>query len=193
MGAAEATTPPPALKARVLAAAERTPQQPPRSTPAVHEVAERRSRRPRRRTAWLAAAAAAAVVVTGGVIGVQVMRDEDPTLAAPVSQVFEAADARTATVSTENGGKLTVGVSPSRNEMAVDTRDLPELDEGQDYQLWAIHGDQVVSVGVLEDIGDGASMDLPEQDTTVALTIEPDGGSDQPTSDPIVQVDPRAV
>jgi anti-sigma-K factor RskA len=96
-------------------------------------------------------------------------------------------------VRTANGGKLTVGVSPSRNEMAVDARDLPELDDERVYQLWAVHGEEVVSVGVLHDTDEGAAMGMPEEDTRVAVTVEPDGGSEQPTTTPIVEVDPRAV
>jgi anti-sigma-K factor RskA len=202
MGGAEASAPPAHLKARILAAAERTPQQPPRPAPAPDETADgipdelaaRRTGSARRRwPALLAGAAAALVVVMGGIVGLQAMQEDEPTLAPAVSQVFGADDARTATVGTENGGKLTVGVSPSRNEMAVDTRDLPELDDEHVYQLWAVHGDEVISVGILQDLGDGASMGMPEEDTEVAVTVEPEGGSDQPTSDPIVQVDPRAV
>jgi anti-sigma-K factor RskA len=149
---------------------------------------------PRRRwPSWLAAAAAAVVVAGGGIIGLQAMDEEEPTLPVAVSQVFEAEDARTATVRTENGGKLTVGVSQSRNEMAVDTRDLPELEGEQVYQLWAVHGEEMVSVGVLEDTDEGAAMGMPEEDTRVAVTVEPDGGSEQPTTAPIIEVDPREV
>ena len=96
-------------------------------------------------------------------------------------------------LSDADGGKLTVGVSAERNEMAVDTRDLPELDEEHVYQLWTVHGDAAVSVTVLDDLGDGASMELPEEDTTVAVTVEPAPGSEEPTMTPIAQVDPRAV
>jgi anti-sigma-K factor RskA len=193
LGGAEAAAPPPELKARILAAAERTPQEPPahavRRVPQAGASVDQRRRWP----VWLAAAAAAVVVAGGGVIGLQAMDEEEPTLPVAVSQVFEADDARTATVRTENGGKLTVGVSPSRNEMAVDTRDLPELDGEQVYQLWAVHGEEMVSVGVLDDSDEGTAMGMPEENTTVAVTVEPDGGSEQPTTAPIVQVDPRAV
>jgi anti-sigma-K factor RskA len=199
MGAAETTSPPPHLKARILAAAERTPQQPPRATPtaapaAAPTAAPAAADLPRRRwPGWLAAAAAAAVIAGGGIIGWQASQDDEPSLPVAVSQVFEADDVRTATVSTENGGKLTVGVSPSRNEMAVDTRDLPELDDEHVYQLWTVRGGEAASVVVLEEPDAGAAMGLPEEDATVAVTVEPEGGSDQPTTTPIVQVDPRSV
>ncbi len=190
MGAAQSESPPAELKARVLAAAARTPQQPPRPTGAPVAGATRRSHRLR----WLAAAAAAVVVAGGGALGVRaIVDDEQPTLSPAAVQVFEADDARTATVETANGGRLTVGVSPGRNEMAVDTRGLPDPGEGLVYQIWAVHGDEMVSAAVLEDLDEGAAMGMPGEDTEVAVTIEPAPGSEQPTSDPIVSVDPRAV
>jgi anti-sigma-K factor RskA len=36
-------------------------------------------------------------------------------------------------------------------------------------------------------------MRLPADGTTVAITIEPPGGSDQPTQKPIVAMDPATV
>ncbi|WP_148570729.1 anti-sigma factor [Nocardioides caldifontis] len=188
MGAAEAEPPPPELKARVLAAADRTPQQPPRLDLRPRE----RGAQPRRWRTWVAAAAAAVVVAGGAAVTVDALRDDEPVPTA-VEQVFEAEDARTATVETANGGRLTVGVSPSRNEMAVDTSGLPDPGEGRVYQIWAVHGTEMVSAAVLDDVEAGAAMGMPEEDTEVALTVEPAGGSEQPTSAPIVQVDPRDV
>lgn len=196
MGAAEAVSPPAELKDRVLAAVDRTPQQPPTVAASRTEPASladrRRAREARPRFGrWLGAAAAAAVVVVGGVVGIQALQDDDPALSPSVTQVLEAADARTATVETANGGQLTVGVSPERDEMAVDTRDLPDPGEGLVYQVWAVHGTEMVSAAVLDDPDSGAAMGMPEEGTEVALTVEPAGGSEQPTGDPIVQVDPR--
>jgi len=185
MAQAEAVAPPPTLRARVLTAAERTPQQPP-PVAVVRHV-------PRRRR-WLAAAAAAVIVVGGGIVGVNALTgDDDPALDAQVAEVFEADDARTATVSTENGGKLTVGVAPGNGEMAVDARELPELDDEHAYQLWTLQDGQATSAGVLPPDATGAAMPLPEGQTQVALTIEPAAGSEQPTTEPIVTVDPTEV
>ncbi len=193
MGAAQAEAPPSELKARVLAAAARTPQQPPTARTAAPAAPAAPAAKPNR-LRWLAVAAAAVVVAGGGALGVRAVLDDDgPQLSPAAVQVFEADDARTATVETANGGRLTVGVSPSRNEMAVDTTGLPDPGEGRVYQIWAVHGDEMISAAVLEDLEQGAAMGLPEEDTEVALTIEPAPGSEQPTGDPIVRVDPRAV
>jgi anti-sigma-K factor RskA len=194
MGAAEATAPPPELRAKVLAAADRTPQMPPLRS------SRRRGGRPatHRWTTWVASAAAAVVLVGGGAVGLRAALEDDPTrpqptLSAAALEVFDAPDARTATVLTVNGGKLKVGVSPSHGEMAVDTRGLPALDKRHVYQIWAVHGRRMVSAAVLADPTAGAAMALPPARTEVALTVEPRGGSKQPTTKPIAQVDPRAV
>jgi anti-sigma-K factor RskA len=195
MGAAEAAAPPADLKSRILAAADRTPQEPPANSGATSTSRTSTPASPGRPrwAPWLAAAAAAVVVVGGGAFGVQAMLTDDPTLNQGVVRVFEAQDAHTATVSTEDGGELTVAVSASRKEMAVDTRELPALDENHVYQLWSVHGEKMVSAAILTDPENGAAMGMPDEKTTVALTVEPAGGSEQPTTEPIVQVDPYEV
>lgn len=205
MGAAEAVAPPPDLKARILAAADRTRQEPPAGpvTAGTSEPTPIRSAgtsstaagehgRPRWVT-WLAAAAATLVVAGGGAYGVQAMLDDEPPLSLAATRVFEAQDAHTATVETTEGGQLTVAVSAGRKEMAVDTRELPALDENHVYQVWSVHGDEMVSAAILSDPEIGAAMGMPDEETQVALTVEPAGGSEQPTTEPIVQVDPYEV
>ena len=73
--------------------------------------------------------------------------------------------------------------------MAVDTRSLPDPGEGRVYQLWTGHEGEMIDAGVLTPADTGAAMDMPEPGDTVNLTVEPAGGSEQPTSDPIVTVD----
>jgi anti-sigma-K factor RskA len=186
MGAAEATAPPASLKARVLAAADQQPQLPPKVT----------SLETRRRRPWLpriAAAAAAVVVVAGGAFGVsQLGGDDQSPLASGVSQVFSADDHHETKVSTKYG-EVRVATSPSRNEMAVDARGLEPLDAGRVYQVWSIQGTRHDPVVVLGGDVRGASMAMPTKGTTVAITVEPAGGSKQPTTEPIVTVDPASV
>lgn len=198
MGASEALAPPVHLKERVLAAADQTPQLPPRATPAgaVTDVVSESTTGPRHRWgARLLAAAAAVAVVTAGLFGIGQLLEDDETssqLTAGVVRVFEADDANTATMPTANGGKISVATSPRLGEMAVDTDELPALDEEHVYQLWAIRDGAISSVGVLEP-EKGASMEMPDPDTEVAITVEPVGGSRQPTTDPIMQVNPSEV
>ncbi len=204
MGAVETVAPPAELRARVLAAADRTPQQPPVPRRAEDRVVTTfrdpaRSGSPRgnrsgRRWHRLAVAAAAVLIVGGGAVGIGQVLGSDPEQLTPAEQVFRADDATKVDEPTRNGGTLLVAVSPGRGEMAVDTAELPELDGGRVYQLWTVGvDDAAVSVGVIESPGETAAMEMPPAGTKVALTIEPSGGSEQPTEAPIVMLEPAAV
>jgi len=184
MGAAEAEAPPAALKARVLQAAARQPQLP----PVVTEVAPGKRRR---RLAILVAAAAAVVAVVVGVVTTEVQHGSQ--LAQPVAAVFHAPDSQTVRVRTSNGGTLTVAVSHRLHEMAVDTHRLPPLPTAQVYQLWEMAGGHARSAGLVDNPAAGQAMPLPPRSTRVAITIEPAGGSVQPTTQPIVVLRPSQV
>ncbi len=186
MGASEASAPPPALRARVLAAADQQPQLPPKVRPAGGPG-------PRRWTPRLLAAAAAVLLVVAGGIGYSQIHHDQPQLSASVSRVFTASDAHKATVDTANGGTVTVATSRRLNQMAVETDRLPRLGGQQVYQIWAVHGGAMTSAGVLTNVTAGKSMSMPAPGTEVAITIEPAGGSERPTTKPIVTVDPASV
>jgi anti-sigma-K factor RskA len=134
------------------------------------------------------------LVLTGGaVVAVwQSQQDDTSVVASTVNQVFTAPDAHTAAVSTDHG-RLVVATSPSMGRMAVRTDGLRALSGQRVYQLWAIHGDTPTSAGVVKDLRKGAAMAMPSEGTTVAITVEPQGGSEQPTTPPIVTVDPQGV
>lgn len=187
MGASEAVTPPPYLKVRVLEAADRTPQQPPRVTPVG-------AARPSRWSPRLVAAAAAAVLVVGTAIGVGVTVGEpdEVALAGGVVEVFTAPDARSVEVETTHG-PLKVATSRSEGEMAVDTSSLVPLDDEHVYQVWTIVAGDPLPVAVLDQPDAGAHMGMPEPGTQVAITVEPAGGSQRPTTEPIAQLDPSTV
>ena len=73
--------------------------------------------------------------------------------------------------------------------------DLPELPEGQTYEMWTIDEDEPESRGLFK-AGEGPSIKAIDQPIsgaeTFAITVEPEGGSPQPTSDPIVTADLRS-
>ena len=185
MGASEAVTPPPALRARVLAAADQLPQLPPKVTPS--------SAAPSRRwTARVLSAAAAVVLVVAAGFAVSQSRQDQPSITASTASVFAAQDAHTKTVETDHGS-LTVATSPSLGRMAVRTDGLQKLPTSRAYQMWTIHGGTATSAGLLEDLKAGKVMSMPSAGTTVAITVEPAGGSTEPTGKPIVTVDPEQV
>ncbi len=195
MGAGEAAPPPAYLKARVLAAADRTPQMPPRTSGGgtVVEVP------PHRWGRRLMLAAAAVVLVVAAGVGITQLGNEPEAqqglLAEGVVRVFQAEDAHTAEMPVEAAGRegrIRVATSPGLNEMAVDTDELPPLDGEHVYQLWAVQGEDMVPVTVL-DREKGAFMEMPAADTEVAISVEPVGGSVQPTTDPIMRVNPNEI
>ena len=187
MGAVEATAPPSALKARILAAADAQAQLPPKVTP----IEQARSRRWRPR---LAAAAAAVVLAATGGVAYQALSgpDDSPVASESVAQVFAASDARTVSVTTANGGRLKVATSARAGQMAVETKGLPKL-ENRTYQMWAIRNDRPTSVGLIDDVKEGKVMPIPAAGTKVAITVEPLGGSKQPTLPAIITMDPEEV
>jgi anti-sigma-K factor RskA len=69
-------------------------------------------------------------------------------------------------------------------------RGLQDLPDDRTYQLWVIGGDGIESAGLL-DVEDGVARawvgDAPAG-SSLAVSVEPEGGSDQPTTTPIVNV-----
>jgi anti-sigma-K factor RskA len=65
---------------------------------------------------------------------------------------------------------------------------LPALADGKVYQLWVVNGDEAASAGVLS--ADGGSVRRLADDFSsgdaLAMTVEPAGGSAQPTTTPVV-------
>lgn len=183
-----AVEPPPHLRSVVLdrVAAEAstvTPLAPRRDGRASSET-RRREHRPGR---WLAAAAAA-VVLAGGVWGVARTLDPDPT-----SQVLQAADAAEHTADTEDG-PVAVVVSDAAGQAVVQLPgNFAAPQSGQVYQAWFVGPDGAArSAGLLtaETVAEGRSLleGSPDGAVAVGLTVEPAGGSTQPTTEPFVVV-----
>ncbi len=73
----------------------------------------------------------------------------------------------------------------------ITVEDLAPLPTDQTYQVWAISGDDVATgIGLFNTSASGEASTALEVDLTnaefVAITIEPAGGSPQPTSDPVL-------
>ncbi len=67
--------------------------------------------------------------------------------------------------------------------------DMPSMPEDRTGQVWVIHDDKPLPSGLLEPSGNMAATaittPLSEADA-IAVTVEPAGGSDKPTSDPVL-------
>ena len=204
LGVAAAETPPERLRQRVMAQVATTRQEPP--TPDTATAATRR--RAARRTGWAvrltaaAAGLAAAAAVVLGVVTVRAGAERDAAQTqlaqlearyAPFAQLASASDARGDSGTGAHGGTAFVLASHSRDRAVLLVADLPAPPAGHTYQAWLIGGGQVRSAGLVPpDAGTGA----PPLEFTglagaskVGLTVEPAGGSAQPTTTPVVRFD----
>lgn len=184
--AEEAAAEPPAdLRDRVLAAIADTPQQQPTA-----ERARRREKgQPSRRhwRGWAAAAAAAIVIAVPTTVAIQqherAERAEQQVQA--IAEALAEPDAVLVTAEVTGGGRAAMVRSDHSVLMAF--RELPPLDE-HDYQMWLVEDGAASSAGIINARDGRATAEMEDVPATAALavTIEPAGGSPQPTTDPLV-------
>lgn len=194
LGVAAAIPAPPSLREQVLGEIGRTRQLPPQRTNV------RPLRGVSRRTATMLSAAAAilaALAISLGVIAYQADQRADE-LAAETAQlqsnaervaaVLTAPDAVSAAGTVEGGGQANAVASEVQGEVVFLAEALPQLEGDRTYQLWLI-GAEIVSGGVVDVPAGGDITYVTAGDlagvTTIALSVEPEGGSDQPTTTPI--------
>nr|WP_246315630.1 anti-sigma factor [Kineococcus aurantiacus] len=189
--------PPPALRASVLAAVARTPQEGPAvalsAGPAVVDLRAARERR-RGPSRWSVLVAAAGIVVAAAGVGVGFAVQPDP---APVASAQERArqqvgdllatpGARVTTVSATGGGTATLVSAGGR--VGVVTSGLPSAGAGRGYQLWLATGDTLTSAGMVPVTAAGSAVTVVDAGaaTGLGISVEPAGGSAQPTTTPVV-------
>jgi anti-sigma-K factor RskA len=197
---AVAAPPPAGLKAAVLTAAAQTRQHPP-VLDADPEAGAARVRhrhggaRPRRRFRLalpVAALATAAAIALGVTVGVQQGRlDQVRSQQHEVTAVLSAPDARIVSGRTAVGGHTTMVVAASQGKMVITTAGLPALAHARVYQVWLLTpAGGAIPNGLLPTASAGATAPVitagPPPGDQVAVTVEPAGGSKQPTSKPIV-------
>jgi anti-sigma-K factor RskA len=183
---AVAAPPPAGLRDRVLADISTVRPLPPVTAPPA-------SPRRRFRLAPLVAAAAAVIAVGAGAVVCQPWDDEtgQTQQLSAVDQVLQAADAEEYTQTFPDGAKATLTRSRSLNRAVLVTSDMAPPPSGKVYELWLDHeGIGMVPAGLMPDERD--AVVLLEGDPATAqgagITIEPAGGSEKPTSDPIALI-----
>jgi anti-sigma-K factor RskA len=107
-----------------------------------------------------------------------------------ISLLLSAPEAKLLTHTVTNGGVATVVLAADRHELAVVTTGLPALPPGKVYQLWLIGKPAITSAGLLPPAKDGQTPPVLAtgvvKGDTLGLTVEPAGGSAQPTTTPIL-------
>jgi len=200
---AEPVDAPPALKANVLAAyrADVAPKLVQAPVPVVRPVVAA-SPRPRRWQApnWMGWAAAAAAVVLLALISIYGLNlrqqaDQANQRADQLAAAVAAMTAPGSQVAILHGSGAAAGVSgfaafPANGSGYVVMTDVPAAPSGMTYQAWFIADGKPSSAGTMAPSSDGnvvAAGVTPTPGTSVvAVTLEPEGGSDQPTSTPII-------
>jgi anti-sigma-K factor RskA len=200
LGASQAVRPRPELRDQALRTAARTRQLPPapRAAPgwAQPGAAPARDRwgRPGRGP-WprlLAAGVAAAVLAAATVAGVTALRDEhrisqDQASRHELAAVLSAPDMVMLTAKVTGGGKATVLMSHHMRALVFAVAGLPPLPAAKGYELWLIGPSGSRPQGMLP-AGAARPMmvaGLADGDQ-VGVTIEPRGGSAQPTTRPVL-------
>ncbi|WP_406841492.1 anti-sigma factor domain-containing protein (plasmid) [Streptomyces sp. AHU1] len=146
-------------------------------------------------TRWALAASVAAAAAFGGTAVWQYERAQDASRGAAQAQrhvqdlagVLAAPDAKSRSVKVAGGGGTLV-VSASRGRAVFVTSGMTAPPRGKVYQLWFADGGKMRSAGLMDpDRGSQAVLMQGAVDgaSGVGITVEPAGGSKQPTSTPV--------
>jgi len=187
--------PPPGMRARVLAAAPRGRQLPPPGRNPLAVAGQRTGwrRRPGSRAGLTAAVVAlAAAVAFLFVTQLSTSRQLQQAQASngAIAAVLAAPDARIESVPGITGGTVTAVMSLRQRE-AVVTADLPALPGTRVYQLWVMTAaGSARSAGLLATSSPGSPPTLLADGVLpgdrLGVTVEPAGGTAQPTTTPVV-------
>ncbi|MYY01614.1 MULTISPECIES: anti-sigma factor [unclassified Streptomyces] len=162
--------------------------------------------RPRRAGRWPRFALAASLAAAAGFGGVAVWQHQEARAArqeadaarqqgAAVARVIAAPDARSSAGTLKNGAKGTVVVSRSQDRAVFLASGLGEAPSGKVYQLWFDDGGTMRPAGLMRASGASpttyaAMLEGPVDGATgMGVTVEPAGGSAQPTSAPLTMMD----
>jgi Anti-sigma-K factor rskA, C-terminal len=213
MAFAAATEPPPEMRDRVLAAVARTRQLAPEART---HARPRRTRGAAPWVPWLSGAIATAAIAVAVFFGFTQTHTQDQLKAAraqnhalaeqqtrveaeltqarehdqALAQILGAPHARLLSHSTTQGGVAVVVLDAATRKLVVATSGLAALPPGKVYQLWLIGPAKTVSAGLLPAAQAGVTAPVVAagivRGDKLGLTVEPAGGSKQPTTAPIL-------
>lgn len=141
---------------------------------------------------WVAAAAVAAALVLGGVSGF-VAAPRAPSGTAQFLAFAAKPGTRFASFPTADGSSLTVAYRPGQTDGWIFGSGWEKPSGGRTYQLWwgpkgtpleGMHSAGVF-VPIHGDVVSPVTVDASQPGTVLGVTIEPPGGSPEPTSPPI--------
>jgi anti-sigma-K factor RskA len=144
---------------------------------------------------WLSGAVALASVAVAVLFGLAQSHTQDELNQARAENqalhvVLSAPQVKVLSQVSASGGTAIVVLAAERHELAVVTTGLPALPPGKVYQLWLIGKEKTVSAGLLPPATAGQTPAVLAtgvvKGDTLGLTVEPAGGSAQPTTTPIL-------
>ncbi|MFK4103704.1 anti-sigma factor domain-containing protein [Streptomyces sp. NPDC019531] len=206
-----AAPPPAAMRDRVLAAVRTIPQAPAvRQEPARARKsqlpphvwgAQPPPRQRRRRPLFVpfATATAAAALVVASLFAVQANRTQDEldaqkAQASEIAHVLQASDALATRGQDPQGRTIGVIASASEGRAVVTLSGYSAPPSGRVRQLWLMRpNEQPRSLGLFDADTPLVATGLDKSATSLAVTVEPDGGSPQPTTQPVVQLALKSV
>jgi anti-sigma-K factor RskA len=152
--------------------------------------AERAARRRwfQRPAAIAAAAAAAVLLIAGAIVGLNWGGPAGWGAQRDVQAIAAAPDAQAATVTAEGGGEITLVWSEQLGRSAVQAAGLPDVGDDRTYELWYIDAERAAPAGTFDPARGAAYVVLDgefEPGLLVGITVEPAGGSEEPTTVPI--------
>lgn len=174
-----------------------------RAEPATADVVPLPVRRASSSTRWLAAVATVLAVAAAGTAGwafqAQSQRDEaqrrlaaaQDSPAEAMNRIIAAPDAKVKQFSVPGGATMLVMHSEKEGRGGVMTLGMSAPPQGKSYELWLIdQAGAAKPAGLLESGGGGSTWnELPGgigSASFLGVTVEPEGGSAQPTTKPIL-------
>ena len=179
--------PPPGLRDRVLGSIDVTRQLPP-ERPAPEASPARRTWMRSRILAPIAACMTLAVIGLGGTVVVLNERLDAVTAgpdASTMASVLGAADLETAELDLGAAAPGRFLYSPALDRGVLVAHGISDPGAHETYELWLIHDGKPVPAGLFRPDGNGAAVadisGIVRGAELVAVTIEPEGGSETPT------------
>ncbi|MDF8264342.1 anti-sigma factor [Luteipulveratus flavus] len=182
---ARPVAPPPALKSRIMDA---LPEQAPAPAPAGARPAHRPERRTFASRTRLLVAAAVVALLAGVGVGIAQPWQQPTSVASlsPAERVRLAPDAKEYQGRVGDGFVL-VTASAAERAATITTDRLPPVGSDRTYQAWFLDASGTPrSAGLLRDDGPQLLTGVPGP--SLALSVEPSGGSKAPTTKPVVLV-----
>jgi anti-sigma-K factor RskA len=141
--------------------------------------------------ALVSAAAAVAIIIGGGGVLVNSINDNGriSQQASALASINAAPDVQRSVATVSTGGKATLVWSEKVGKSALLTTGLDALPSGKTYELWYIDSSgKPTSAGLLDGSSWKVLSGTMSAGDTIGVTVEPAGGSDAPTTKPIVAI-----